>query len=115
MLPSLLPEAGGVAHILERQLTLLKPLASVHGAQRLLAGGDEVLVLTVWACRQQDLCIPPESFPGLGQKHMSPIFRHIGQLSGTISYRLGLCRVSSQAMDAAHNEGQSCCLGLHAP
>lgn len=32
----LFSEAGGVAHILERQLPLLKPLVPVHGAQRLL-------------------------------------------------------------------------------
>ena len=79
MLPSLLPEAGGVAHILERQLALLKPLASVHGTQRLLAGGNEVLVLAVWACRQQD---------GLEQKeHVSKVKAHM------TTYKCSLCSV----------------------
>ena len=39
------PEAGGVAHILQWQLPLLKPLVPVHGTQRLLTGCNQVLVL----------------------------------------------------------------------
>ena len=46
---SLLSEAGGVAHILEGQVLLLKPLVAVHGTQRLLTGGNQVLVLSL-AC-----------------------------------------------------------------
>ncbi len=47
MAASFFPEAGGVAHILEGQLLLLKPFVAVHGAQRLLTGGNQVLVLTL--------------------------------------------------------------------
>ena len=49
MAASFFPEAGGVAHILEGQLLLLKPFVAVHGAQRLFTGGNQVLVLT-FAC-----------------------------------------------------------------
>ncbi len=46
MAASFFPEACGVAHILEWQLLLLKPFMAVHGAQGLLTGGNQVLVLT---------------------------------------------------------------------
>ena len=46
MAASFFPEAGGVAHVLEGQLLLLKPFVAVHGAQRLFTGGNQVLVLT---------------------------------------------------------------------
>lgn len=47
MAASLLSEARGVAHILEGQLLLLKPLVAVHGTQRLLTGCYQVLVLSL--------------------------------------------------------------------
>jgi len=47
MAASFFSEAGGVAHILEGQLLLLKPFVAVHGAQGLLTGGNQVLVLTL--------------------------------------------------------------------
>lgn len=40
-----LSEASGIAHVLEGQLLLLKPLMSVHGTQRLLTSGNQVLVI----------------------------------------------------------------------
>lgn len=51
MAASLLAEAGAVAHVLDGQVALLKPALAVEGAQRLLAGGDEVLVVAL-ACRR---------------------------------------------------------------
>lgn len=47
MTTCLLPEAGGVAHILQGQIPLIEPLVAVHGAQRLLTGGNQVLVITL--------------------------------------------------------------------
>ena len=47
MAASLLSEASGVAHILEGQLLLLKPLMPVHGTQRLLTCGNQVLVVSL--------------------------------------------------------------------
>jgi hypothetical protein len=54
MAAGLFPEAGGVAHILQRQLPLLKPLVPVHRAQRLLRGCYQVLVLPL-ACSSKKL------------------------------------------------------------
>ena len=54
---SLFPEAGRVAHVLQREVPLAKPLLPVHGAQRLLRGGDQVLVIalacSILACSDQ--------------------------------------------------------------
>lgn len=47
MAAGLFSEASGVAHILEGQLFLLKPLVAVHGTQRLLTGCYQVLVLSL--------------------------------------------------------------------
>lgn len=47
MAACLFSETGGVADILERQLLLLKPLMAVHGTKRLLAGCNQVLVLSL--------------------------------------------------------------------
>ena len=41
----LFSEASGVAHVLEGQLLLLKPFMPVHGTQRLLTCGNQVLVV----------------------------------------------------------------------
>ena len=49
MAASLFSEAGGVADILQRQLALFKPEMPVHGAQRLLGSGNEILVIPL-AC-----------------------------------------------------------------
>ena len=46
----LLSEACRVAYQLDREVCLLKPVALEAGAQGLLAGGNQVLVLTL-ACR----------------------------------------------------------------
>ena len=48
----LLPEAGGVAHILDGQVLLLKPPLAVQRAQGLLAGGNQVLVVAL-ACSRK--------------------------------------------------------------
>ena len=45
MAAGLLSEASGVAHILEGQLLLLKPLMAVHGTQWLLTCGNQILVV----------------------------------------------------------------------
>lgn len=47
MAASLFSEASGVAHILEGQLLLLKPLVAVHGTQWLLTCGNQVLVVSL--------------------------------------------------------------------
>jgi len=47
MAPNLLPEAGGVADVLDGQVLLLKPALAVQCTKRLLAGGDQVLVVSL--------------------------------------------------------------------
>lgn len=55
MAADLLPEARAVAHHLLGQVSLLKPVLAVHGTQRLLTSGNQVLVITLtWIKAQHE-------------------------------------------------------------
>ena len=79
-------EAGGVAHVLEGQLRLLQPAPAVHGAQRLLGRGDQVLVVAL-ACH---LAQPQPGSANYQSMHSVKLLGAIGgaQLQASTSFYL---------------------------
>lgn len=108
-------EASGVAHILEGQLLFLKPLMSVHGTQRLLTSGNQVLVvpltymLNTRSCFLQHQCgchlLAVQSVPAGAEKKlvMLPSSRSTGNEAS--QQLMMLCRTAQ-----SWQQIKQCCL-----